>query len=138
MVDNAMTARAGPFRLSSTHLRLRTDGGIDPITVDQNFWPDLISGKFGDFKNEYLVMALSFDTDWPSWEQHPNGDEFVYLISGAVDFILDDGDNETTIELREPGEFVIVPKGAWHTAKVKRTTTMLFITAGEGTLNRTA
>jgi quercetin dioxygenase-like cupin family protein len=34
-----------------------------------------------------------------------------------------------------PGDTVIVPRGAWHTAKIAGTTSMLFITPGEGTLN---
>lgn len=124
------------YDLSSTHLRLGTAGSIEPMAVDENFWPDLIAGKFGDFRNEYLVTSLSFEADWRTWEQHPNGDEFVFLISGSVDFVLEIDGEQSIVPLRTRGQFVIVPKAAWHTARVLGPTTMLFITAGEGTLIR--
>lgn len=128
----------GPYELASTYLRLGTDSRIEPLPVDEDFWPNLIAGKLGELKHEYLVTLLSFDADWPSWEQHPRGDEIVYLVSGAVDFILEIDGAPKTIELRKPGSYVIVPIGTWHTAKVVTPATMLFITAGEGTQNRPA
>lgn len=33
----------------------------------------------------------------------------------------------------KPGEYAFVPQGTWHTANPLQPTTMLFITAGEGT-----
>jgi hypothetical protein len=55
------------------------------------------------------VTSHAFDTDWPLWAMHPNGDEIVCL-----------------------------PKGTWHTAKARAASHMLFITAGEGTQHRDA
>ena len=43
---------------------------------------------------------------------------------------------EKTVELREPGAFVVVPRGTWHTATVHAPSAGLFITAGEGTQHR--
>ena len=43
---------------------------------------------------------------------------------------------DETVRLSEPGAFVIVPRGTWHTAKVNVPTTMLFVTPGQGTENR--
>lgn len=128
-----MARKAGPYELTSTYLRLGTDSSIEPIPVTESFWPDLIGGKLGDFKHEYLVTQLSFDQGWSNWEQHPFGDEFVFLISGAVDFVLEIDARQETIELRKPGSFVLVPKGTWHTVKVREPAQMLFVTAGEGT-----
>lgn len=133
-----MPASVGPYELSSTYLRLRPDSTIETLGVDEDFWPNIMAGKLGDFKNEYLVTLFSFDEDWPSWEQHPNGDELVFLISGDVEMTLDEGGELTQVPLRRSGEFVVVPRGAWHTAKVKQPATMLFVTAGEGTINRPA
>lgn len=133
-----MTDKAGPYMLDSTFLRLGTDSSIEALTVDENFWPNIMSGKLGSFKNEYLVSTFEFMEDWPSWERHPNGDEFVYLVSGAVDFTLEADGESRTVELRDGGSFVIVPKGAWHTAKIKMPSRMLFVTAGEGTEIRPA
>lgn len=38
-----------------------------------------------------------------------------------------------TVELTESGALVVVPRGAWHTAKVRAPSRALFITAGEDT-----
>jgi quercetin dioxygenase-like cupin family protein len=69
---------------------------------------------------------------------HPKGDEIVYLLSGAVTFILEREHGHEAIELNEPGSYVIVPRGTWHTARTKDPASMLFITAGEGTQHREA
>lgn len=125
-----------PLHIDTTHLRLRPDGRADTLPVTDRFWPDLIAGKYGDFHNEYLVTTFHFENNWTSWEQHPNGDEIVILLSGAVDFILELPDGLQKFEVRKPGEYAFVPKGTWHTANPLQPTTMLFITAGEGTQTR--
>jgi hypothetical protein len=70
------------------------------------------------------------------WEMHPNGDEIVCLLAGAVTFMLEGNEGTQAIELNEGGAYVIVPKDTWHTAKVRRPSRMLSITAGEGTQHR--
>jgi uncharacterized cupin superfamily protein len=125
-----------PLHLATTHLRLRPDGRAERLPVTDQFWPDLIAGKYGEFRNEYLVSTSSFDSNWTSWEQHPHGDEIVVLLNGAVDFILETPDGPRTLELRAPGDYAFVLKGTWHTANVEQLATMLFITAGEGTQHR--
>lgn len=123
----------GPFDLSSTYLRLQTDAAIEPLPVDEKFWQRLAGGELGDFHNEYLVTSFAFDADWPTWERHPKGDEMVCLLSGAVTLVLERDGHRSEVELSEPGSYVIVPRGAWHTARVRAAARMLFITAGEGT-----
>ncbi len=51
-------------------------------------------------------------------EVHPDGDEFLYVVSGAMELILDDGDKgapgvEAKVLLRS-GDAYIVPRGVWH------------------------
>jgi mannose-6-phosphate isomerase-like protein (cupin superfamily) len=121
------------LNIATTHLRLRPDGSAEKLPVGPDFWPNLISGKLGDFHNEYLVTTSSFDQNWSNWEVHPNGDEIVVLMSGAVDFILETAEGERTVEVRQPGDYAFVPRGVWHTANPLQPATMLFITAGEGT-----
>jgi len=94
--------------------------------------------RFEGFKGRRLVAAHHFDRDWPSWEIHPAGDEVVVLLSGAATFVLGEGAQQRTVKLTQPAEFVIVPMGTWHTARVEEAATMLFITPGEGTQNRDA
>lgn len=125
-----------PLHIASTHLRLRPDGRAEKLPVTGRFWPDIIAGNYGDFHNEYLVTTSTFDSNWASWERHPNGDEVVILLNGVVDFILELPDGARKLEVRAPGEYAFVPKGTWHTANPLQPTTLLFITAGEGTQTR--
>ena len=90
---------------------------------------------FGSFKGHELIALHTFEEDWPSWEVHPNGDEIVVLLSGAATFVVKHGDVSREVHMSNPGDAVIVPQGAWHTAKIVGKTSMLFITPGEGTLN---
>ena len=131
-----MKTETGPFNLLSTYLRLRSDASVEPLPVDDTFWQRIAAGQLGTFHNEYLVTYHVFDSDWPVWEMHPNGDEIVCLLTGTVTFILEQEREGRAIELEESGAYVIVPKGTWHTAKVDVPSCMLFITAGEGTQHR--
>ena len=124
--------------VESTFLRLRGDASIEALPVDDTFWQRLSTGQLGNFHNEYLVTMHAFSSDWPMWEMHANGDEIVCLLSGAVAFILETEGGLKRVELNEPGSFVMVPKGTWHTAKANGACRMLFITAGEGTQHRAA
>ena len=82
------------------------------------------------------VACHSFEQDWPSWEIHPAGEELVCLMSGAATLVLEQQNGERTIELTQPGAYVVVPRDIWHAAGTKSPCTMLFITPGEGTENR--
>ena len=123
---------------ATTVLRLRPDASVEPIPFDNTFWTRLTSGELGSFHNEFLVACGSYDKDWPMWEMHPNGDEIVCLLSGAVTFILEDLDRPAEVRLEKSGSYVRVPKGTWHTAKIQTSCRMLFITPGEGTQHRPA
>jgi len=125
-----------PFNLSSTYLRLRSDASVETLPVDKTFWNKLTAGQLGKFHHEYLVSSSSVDNDWSVWEMHPNGDEVVCLLSGQITFVLEHEEGNLMVELVESGNFVVVPKGTWHTVKVHERSTMLFITAGEGTQHR--
>jgi uncharacterized cupin superfamily protein len=63
-------------------------------------------------------------------------EEFVGLLSGRVDFILEQNGVENTVHLNAPGTFVLVPRGTWHTSRVYTPSSMLFVTPGEATQNR--
>jgi hypothetical protein len=58
---------------------------------------------------------------------------FEELGRRGATLVLEDIGSE---ELTEPGAFVVVPKGTWHTARTAAPTRMLFITPGERTENR--
>jgi mannose-6-phosphate isomerase-like protein (cupin superfamily) len=98
----------------------------------------MASGQLGSFHHEYLVTTHTYTEKWPIWEMHPHGDEVVLLISGAVDVLLEEAAGARIVSLRAPGDCVLVPQGAWHTATPLGLSTLLFITAGEGTQHRPA
>jgi mannose-6-phosphate isomerase-like protein (cupin superfamily) len=125
-----------PYNLSSTYLRLRSDVTIEALQADATFWPRLMSGQLGNFHNEYLMTVFDYARDWTHWEMHPNGDELVCVLSGAAVMLLEQSGQQQAVRLEKPGEFVLVPKGAWHTAKIGIECRMLFVTAGEGTQHR--
>lgn len=126
------------LNLSSTYLRLRPDASAEKLPVDDTFWPRIMSGELGDFHNEFLITMHCYDTDWPNWEMHPNGDEIVCLISGEVRFLLETDDGIETVDLKNSGDYVVVPKGTWHTSNTSTRSTLLFLTPGEGTQHRAA
>ena len=130
-----MTGEVDFFRISSTYVVLGDNGDAIPIAVSDRFFEDLES-KFRDFKGKRLISHFTFDKDWEVWEMHPAGEEFVCLLSGQVDLILEQGGVENKVQLCTSGSYVLVPRGTWHTAKVHTPSSMLFITPGEGTQNR--
>ena len=107
------------------------------VAVTSTIWEEL-DRRFDHFKRHLLVARFDFAADWPSWEVHPAGDEVVVLLSGRTDLILDRGGNHEVSTLTQPGSFVIVPKGVWHTARTTTPTSMLFVTPGQGTENKPA
>ena len=127
-----------PFNLASTFLRLRSDASIEQLPVGNDFWQRLSSGALGTFHNEYLVAVLAHDSDWPVWEMHPNGDEIVCLLEGEATLVLEVDGREREVGLAQSGSYVFVPRGTWHTARIRSACRMLFITPGEGTRHRPA
>ena len=120
------------MNLAATFAVLGPDLGVTPVQVTPTVFEEL-DRCFAGFKGHVLVSIFGFDTDWPTWERHPAGDEIVCLLSGRATFILEDGKR---IEVRDPGDFVVVPKGMWHTANTNVPTKMVFVTPGEGTENK--
>ena len=121
------------MNLSSTFVVMNPSLSAVPVPVTPTIYEEL-DRHFEGFKGRVLVSCYSFDKDWPTWERHPAGDEVVCLLSGHATFLLQ-GDG-SPIEVRKAGDFVVVPKGVWHTAKTNVPTTMLFVTPGEGTQNK--
>jgi len=123
------------LQIASSFVVMSDDFDADIVTVSERLYEQL-DATYGDFAGRTLISCHSFEDDWPTWEVHPKGDEFVVLLSGDVDMVLASENSDETLRLSEPGAFVIVPRGIWHTAKVRETATMLFVTPGEGTDNR--
>ncbi len=67
-------------------------------------------------------------------EVHPDGDEFLYVVSGMIELILDDGDEravgvETRVVLRA-GDAYVVPRGVWHQLETVEPSYLVHVTPG--------
>jgi mannose-6-phosphate isomerase-like protein (cupin superfamily) len=67
-------------------------------------------------------------------EVHPDGDELLYCVYGAMALVLDDGDEhrvgvETRVLLRT-GDAYVVPRGVWHRVEAFERSYLVHVTPG--------
>ena len=129
-----MSPKPGPHDGGATATIFAPSGTATVRPMTPGFYEEL-DREFPDFSSHLLISRYGFEANWPTWERHPNGDEYVYLLSGDTDFVLWVDGREETVRVSEPGSYVIVPQGVWHTARPHAPTLMLFVTPGEGTEN---
>ena len=62
---------------------------IASLALTPDYWahdastaPELAEGR--------VLSVFDYTETWSYWERHPVGDELVYLLTGAVDLLLDD------------------------------------------------
>jgi mannose-6-phosphate isomerase-like protein (cupin superfamily) len=116
-----------PLRFAGHVANIARDGSI-VITSAPPGPPRRIDG--------YTVGAIT-DIDGPGphgGEVHPDGDEFLYVVSGTMELILDDGDEravgvETTVVLRA-GDAYVVPSGRWHRLEALEPSYLVHVTPG--------
>lgn len=125
-----------PFQPEHLYALLDSAGRIRQQAGGREFWsqPQEALDALG---HDWLVSEFACEADWDNWEMHPEGDEFVYLLDGDIEFLLElpEGVRAQRIEGRGA---VVVPRGVWHTAKVFKPSRMFFITRGAGTEHRPA
>jgi mannose-6-phosphate isomerase-like protein (cupin superfamily) len=126
-----------PFDPKKTYLALHGAGEAKAIAVDAKFWSDLAAGAYPELGSGWLVAALPMRADWTHWEMHPEGEEILTLISGALDLIVEErgASSARTVPMRA-GEPFVMPRGAWHRAVVHEPSLMFGITWGRGTQHR--
>lgn len=124
------------FDPSETYVHLTAGGAAEALPGGEAFWsrPEPELDRLGQ---GWLVTEFECSSDWSNWEMHPEGDEFVYLLSGAAVLLLEHPDGLREVPLQGRAA-VVVPRGVWHTAKVSRPARMLFVTLGQGTQHRPA
>jgi mannose-6-phosphate isomerase-like protein (cupin superfamily) len=124
------------FDPAETYVHLDPAGRAEQVPGGERFW-SLPGPELDRFGVGWLVTEFESRSDWSNWEIHPEGDEFVYLLSGAAVLLLEQpgGIEEVPLSGRAA---VVVPKGVWHTAKVSQPSRMLFVTSGRGTRHRPA
>ena len=61
-----------------TYVHLAPDGTAQELPGD-TFW-QLPESTMAGLGHGWLITEFAFTEDWPTWEMHPDGDEFVYLL----------------------------------------------------------
>ena len=120
-----------PFGLATTFVLLTDGGGASLLPVDEDFWSQPMVAP----ETSRLVSLVRSEMHWPNWEMHPKGDEVISLVSGAMTLFVETARGVESIRLN-PGQTVVVPTGAWHTADVHEPGDALYITLGAGTQQR--
>ena len=78
----------------------------------------------------FTVGTSELSADSPhDGEVHPDGDELLYLVSGAADLKLELPDGDIHVELG-PGDAIVVPQGVWHLLTMVEPGVLLHITPG--------
>ena len=129
-----MTARHC-FGLLETYIHFKDGGGAQRVEVDEEFWPQL--GNRTELHDGRLMGIIRMSAPAPTWEMHPSGDEFLYLVKGSAEVIIQDINGERVVELKA-SEGCLVPRGLWHRLTIRKPAQVLFITPGKGTQNRPA
>jgi quercetin dioxygenase-like cupin family protein len=109
----------------STLLHLPDGLELRFLWVSDDYWEH--RGGHPELANGRIMSVFDYTETWTWWERHPDGDEFVHVIAGNVDFLLEDGQHHRTVHLAA-GDGTIVPRGAWHRAVCRQPSTMLFVT----------
>jgi len=121
------------YDATSTYVHLGEGADVSVIPVTDDFWATI--GERNDLQSGRLVTGTTVDTDWDTWEMHPDGDELIVVTDGRVRLHLDDGTSTSQITVEAP-EFVVMPAGTWHTADAIGGARLLIVTWGAGTQHR--
>lgn len=123
-----------PHDPSQTYVHLGADGSSAQLPGGDAFW-SLPPEEMERFGSGWMISEFECSEDWSTWEMHPEGDEFVYLLSGAATLLLELDGGVHSVPLNDRAA-TLVPRGIWHTAKVSVPSRMFFVTRGAGTRQR--
>ena len=67
-------------------------------------------------------------------EMHPDGDEFLHVVTGSMQLIVDIGDADAagteTVVVLGPGDACVVPRGVWHHLIANEPSVLVHVTPG--------
>jgi mannose-6-phosphate isomerase-like protein (cupin superfamily) len=123
------------FDLSRTFILINDGPTAMPVPVGADFWKFIAQSPVANSPTGRLVSLSDQHTDWGHWEMHPASDEILFMLSGSLELIVEDKGSETIV-LLESLSAVIVPRGAWHRARIRTPGKLLGITGGAGTQHK--
>ena len=121
---------------SFVHLGLGATAIPQPPFTDGSWYQGYGERHDGDSAEGRLVSLFTFTADWTEWEMHPLGEEVVLCTAGRMTLHQQFADGTAATVTIGAGEYVINPRGCWHTADIAGRATAVFITAGLGTEGR--
>jgi mannose-6-phosphate isomerase-like protein (cupin superfamily) len=130
-----VSASARPaFDPFATLVHLRAEGHAVPVAWTPDVFRTLAADA-GDrvIGAKHAESPADFHAD--EWEMHPGGDEVLYLLTGALDVVLDEPAGERTFGL-EGGQACLVPRGVWHRLVLRQPSDLVFVTPAHGTRHR--
>ena len=121
-----------PFSPFSTFVHFQPGGDVASLRVDKAFWSSLKDGRIdGRLAGGFRINRNT------GWEMHPDGDEVLYLLSGALQVVIERPTGVHTTDL-PAARACIVPRGVWHRLLVREPGELLFFTPGPRTEHRSA
>ena len=92
---------------------------------------DYPEGSFLEFSplNGRSFGSCSYTGISPSWEMHPDTDEFFYVIEGTVEITL--LEDRPQHYVAPAGSSFVVPRGIWHKPGAPEGAKFIFFTPGQ-------
>ncbi len=91
---------------------------------------DQVAGRPPQRIDGFTIGAPQIAGDPPhDGEMHPDGDELLYLVSGAVTVTLELSGGTTQVDLGA-GDAIVVPQGVWHQITTLEPGQLIHITPG--------
>jgi mannose-6-phosphate isomerase-like protein (cupin superfamily) len=122
--------------LSKTFVHLKNGGDTEPVAITPAFWLETSSGKR---RYDRLAGIFAFrsakDLHSSMQEMHPEADEVLFVVSGAIDVVLEESGGEQILSL-QAGQAAIVPRGIWHHLVMRQPGKLLFINSRTGMQGR--
>lgn len=122
-----------PIDLATTFVHLKNGGDAEPVKLTPGFW------RSGKHTYDRLVGVFAFqsadDLHSSMQEMHPEADELLFLVSGAIDLIVEEPEGERSVSMRA-GEAAIVQRGLWHRLVMREPGKLLFINSRTGIQSR--
>ena len=123
--------------LSRTFVHLTNHGDAKPVELTPSFWRESSSSQLYDRLVGTFDFRSSDDLHSSMEEMHPGGDELLFLVSGEIEVVIQDGDSERVLPLAA-GQAAIVPRGVWHRLVMRQPGKLLFINSRTGMKSRDA
>ena len=114
----------------------RIDTSRQYITITREFKMTAHPARRGPPLREdgLTVGIVEMSGDAPhGGEMHPDGDEFVCVLSGSVSVLIDSAAEPVMLRA---GEGCLIPRGEWHRVHLLEPTRLLHITPGPGGAHR--